>query len=102
MNSRRRLSAVTGEPECAENAYEDPYLTITGPMGEQFRAATPEGQVRSIGRSTENDIVLGPDQQVSRIHCTVVSRNGTLEVTDKGSLNGTLVRCEGEWRWVRN
>jgi hypothetical protein len=79
-----------------------PYLEISGPGGESFSAEVPEGACLTIGRNPENDIVLGSDPQVSRVHCSVTTRDGNLCVTDKGSTNGTLVYQDSEWRWVRS
>ena len=51
------------------------------------------GKVTKIGRATDNDIVLG-DSSVSRHHAAIESRNGSFQVRDLGSQNGTFVRGE--------
>ncbi len=48
-------------------------------------------KVITIGRSSENDIVIN-DPKVSRVHCQIVQfDNGTFGVVDFGSTNGTFV-----------
>ena len=49
-----------------------------------------DGAKLSIGRHTENDIVL-KDMGVSRYHATVEGRGQKLLVFDTGSKNGTIV-----------
>lgn len=49
-----------------------------------------DGTVMTIGRSTDNDLVL-PDGRVSRHHATVAARRGTLVYSDLGSTNGSRV-----------
>lgn len=44
----------------------------------------------TIGRGKDNDVVLG-SKQVSRQHAELSVSDGTLQVTDLGSANGTLV-----------
>lgn len=44
----------------------------------------------TIGRGKDNDVVLG-SKQVSRQHAELTVNNGTLQVTDLGSSNGTSV-----------
>ena len=51
------------------------------------------GKEIRIGRATDNDIVLG-DSSVSRHHAAIESRNGSFQVRDLGSQNGTFVRGE--------
>ncbi|HEU5424159.1 MAG TPA: DUF3662 and FHA domain-containing protein [Nitrolancea sp.] len=47
-------------------------------------------QVTSIGRALDNDIVLS-EAEVSRHHARIEYQNGTFEVVDLGSTNGTSV-----------
>ena len=47
-----------------------------------------DGQRLAIGRDASNDVVLG-DPNVSRFHAEVVRTNGTMELRDLGSRNGT-------------
>jgi pSer/pThr/pTyr-binding forkhead associated (FHA) protein len=44
----------------------------------------------SLGRSQNNDIVIS-DQSVSRVHARLMRRNGTYELSDLGSFNGTFL-----------
>jgi pSer/pThr/pTyr-binding forkhead associated (FHA) protein len=52
--------------------------------------ALSDGAKLSIGRHSENDIVL-KDMGVSRYHATVEGREQKLFVFDAGSKNGTIV-----------
>ena len=54
------------------------------------RAITIEGTVLTIGRGTDNGLVLD-DARVSRHHGRLQARRGTLVYTDTGSTNGTRV-----------
>jgi len=47
----------------------------------------------TIGRATDNDIVLA-DSSVSRHHAAIESRGGGFQMRDLGSQNGTFVRGE--------
>lgn len=48
-------------------------------------------KVITIGRSSENDVVLN-DIKASRVHCQIVQHdNGSFSVVDFGSTNGTYV-----------
>jgi len=49
-----------------------------------------DGRPLTIGRATDNDLVLG-DSRVSRHHARLQGRRGTLVLTDLGSSNGTRV-----------
>lgn len=55
-------------------------------------AHTPiKGNMLSIGRNSDNNIVLN-DHNVSRHHCQIVQHgNGTFSIIDLGSTNGTFV-----------
>jgi FHA domain-containing protein len=54
------------------------------------RAVTVEGAVLTIGRGSDNGLVLD-DARVSRHHGRLQARRGTLVYTDTGSTNGTRV-----------
>jgi pSer/pThr/pTyr-binding forkhead associated (FHA) protein len=54
------------------------------------RAITVEGAALTIGRGTDNGLVLD-DARVSRHHGRLQARRGTLVYTDTGSTNGTRV-----------
>ena len=62
-----------------------PYV-LRGSLGEEYRI---EGQTR-IGRDPSNQIVL-PDLLVSRMHATVMVEQGSIQLIDNGSANGTRV-----------
>lgn len=48
-------------------------------------------KIVSIGRSTDNDVVL-PSSAVSRLHCTITKlQNGDFELKDNDSSNGTFI-----------
>src|SRR5581483_1370053 len=47
----------------------------------------------SIGRTNNNDVVV-PDVQVSKVHAYVRTTEGQLEISDAGSRNGTWVAGE--------
>jgi hypothetical protein len=49
-----------------------------------------DGRPLTIGRATDNDLVLS-DSRVSRHHARLQGRRGTLVLTDLGSSNGTRV-----------
>jgi hypothetical protein len=53
----------------------------------------PVNRELTIGRSTENDVVLS-DPQVSRVHARIVLDDGRVAIEDAGSLNGTYVNGE--------
>ena len=62
-----------------------PYV-LRGSLGEEYKIET---QAR-IGRDPSNQIVL-PDLLVSRMHATVMVEQGSLQLVDSGSANGTRV-----------
>lgn len=73
------------------------FLTVTVGSDKGRRIGLPEGRT-TIGRSTDNDIVL-TDISVSRRHITVERRDKIYYICDIGSGNGTIVngrRREGE------
>src|SRR5882757_10766804 len=64
-------------------------LTITEKGGEPKVMSFEKDEI-SIGRVTGNDIVL-PKGNVSKRHSRIVSRDGSVEVSDLKSTNGTYV-----------
>jgi pSer/pThr/pTyr-binding forkhead associated (FHA) protein len=69
---------------------EGPALVVRsggGRTGESFRLA---GARTRVGRSPDCEIFLD-DVTVSRHHAELVEQEGSFEVEDKGSLNGTFV-----------
>ena len=54
-----------------------------------------------VGREPPCDVRLD-HESVSRCHAEVVRlSDGRLFVTDRGSMNGTFVRVDGDWRVIR-
>lgn len=72
-----------------------PFLLITGPDGEQFRAEVTTDRV-TIGRSDLfNDIALEPDPQqliTRKVHCVLERELGGWWVAHNGGVNPTYVR----------
>lgn len=61
--------------------------------GPEFGRRYPlDGEV-TIGRSSENDVVIS-DTQVSRRHARIILDEGSVTIEDAGSLNGTYVNGE--------
>ncbi len=57
-------------------------------------------RVYRVGRDPNNDIVI-EHSSVSRHHCELkVLQDGAVELSDLGSMNGTSVRENGQWRVV--
>jgi pSer/pThr/pTyr-binding forkhead associated (FHA) protein len=73
--------------------------TVAGPMASQCLYILEDGTdrhvlrfgINTIGRLKDNDVVIR-DDHVSRKHCAIVIHaNGTAEVFDVASKNGTIV-----------
>ncbi len=65
-----------------------PKIHFTTPDDKVFEFELTKERAR-IGRSDENDFVL-PDSSVSSRHADFVLNDGSLEITDLGSTNGTF------------
>jgi transcriptional regulator with GAF, ATPase, and Fis domain len=78
-----------GPPTVGKDAITTPRVVAlrNRETGEELRIG--DGKV-VIGKSASCDVVL-PDPCVSRLHCVLERRNGTLYVRDKNSRNGTFV-----------
>jgi hypothetical protein len=50
--------------------------------------------ITTIGRSSDNVIVLNKDKEISRHHAIVLQESGRFVVQDQNSLNGTFVNDE--------
>lgn len=59
--------------------------------GERTEAAVMEGERFLIGRNAGSVHYVIEREEVSRIHCEIVRADDGFEVTDLGSLNGTLL-----------
>jgi hypothetical protein len=67
-------------------------ICISGPHeGEVFKLDTG---ISSIGRSTDNVVVLNRDKEISRRHAIILQESGRNALQDQNSLNGTLVNDE--------
>jgi len=66
-------------------------LRITDPDGRVWERSLFPGATLSIGRATENDIVLN-DRRVSRKHAQIASENGEFKIIDGYIENGVLKR----------
>lgn len=74
-------------------------LHVTAPDGTRATHELPTGRT-TVGRATPQsapDLVLEPDpyRMVSRVHCIIEYRDGSWNVTDNASDNGTLLRRHG-------
>ncbi len=68
-------------------------LRVVAPDGIE-RSCEFDGSGLTIGRATDNDLVLS-DGRVSRHHARLAGRRGTLVYTDLGSTNGSRVNGVG-------
>jgi serine/threonine protein kinase len=67
-----------------------------GPLSEQAFTISPGGL--SIGRHSENDIVLSDELMVSRLHAIIVHEQGQHVLYDRDSANGTWVNDQRVFR----
>ena len=65
-------------------------IVISEPSRRKRTVPLKQGQQVSIGRGTDNDVILA-DHQVSRGHCTIRWDGGGIRIEDNGSRNGTRV-----------
>jgi two-component system, cell cycle response regulator len=66
-----------------------PYLVMYSERNMGKRLDLTEAKI-TMGRSPEADILID-DKRVSKIHCTVQYKNGSIVVEDNNSTNGTFV-----------
>jgi hypothetical protein len=86
---RREPSAVA--PPLLPPPLVGPHATIEVRLPDGSLREMPfDGTVLTVGRGTENDIVIA-DERVSRRHGRFSARHGTLVYTDLGSTNGSQV-----------
>src|SRR5437660_9817805 len=70
----------------------DAYLEVWGATGAEL---VPLGTDRTtIGRAPSNDVALGGDRTVSKLHAVVERYGSGFAVRDLGSANGTYVNGE--------
>ncbi len=76
-----------------------PRLIVTGgPLAQQSYIIAPQGL--SIGRHSDNDIVLKDELMVSRHHAVIVHEQGQFVLYDRDSANGTWVNEQRVFRHV--
>jgi len=79
-----------------------PRTVAAGPVGALLDVLHPDGRCETVpvgpggvrvgrGRQHGNDLIVGDDPLVSKIHARFVVENGKLWITDQRSTNGTLV-----------
>ncbi len=74
---------------------QEPALALTcvgGPHAGEIYKLT--GGITTIGRSSDNGLVLSSDKEISRHHAIVLHESGQYVVQDQNSLNGTFVNDE--------
>lgn len=65
---------------------------VSGPhTGDEFILKTG---ITTVGRSSDNGIVLSKDKEISRHHAIFIQESGRFVVQDQNSLNGTFVNDE--------
>ena len=90
---------ATGKPPAPEPEAELPRLIATrGPLAQQTFTIPSQGL--SIGRNTDNDIVLADELMVSRHHAIVVHEQDQCVLYDRDSANGTWVNEQRAFRHV--
>jgi hypothetical protein len=67
-------------------------LEVQGLHGRDI--VTLDGERMTVGKNPDNDIVLGEDPSVSRVHAVFERISGRWAIRDVGSTNGTLVNGE--------
>jgi hypothetical protein len=73
-----------------ELATDGPALVVRSGGGRAGEHFVPQGERTTIGRSPDCDVFLD-DVTVSRKHAVLSDRDGSYEIEDLGSLNGTFV-----------
>ena len=68
------------------------FLEVHGPAGVEL-VPLETGRV-SIGRDSSNDVTLGSDGKVSRLHAVLERLSGGWCIRDLGSRNGTFLNGE--------
>ena len=83
-------TVVLDEPE--EFVISGSLICVSGPhAGETFSL---QSGIVTMGRSSDNVIVLSNDKEISRHHAIVLQESGKFVVQDQNSLNGTFVNDE--------
>lgn len=85
------MTVVMGQPE--EPPQPTASLTcIGGPHAGE--ALLLSGGITTMGRSSDNVVVLSNDKEISRHHAIILQESGKYVVQDQNSLNGTFVNDE--------
>lgn len=101
-NSAIDLSAVQVGLAAKEVPLVPPVPPVPPPVGKRLRFTVIRDSSRVpfevdlydrllIGRSNDCDIALADDKEASRVHCELVFDQGSINIADLGSKNGTLV-----------
>ncbi|MFN2245228.1 MAG: protein kinase domain-containing protein [Anaerolineae bacterium] len=94
-----RATPAGSRPQTPRPSAAQPRLIATGgPLAQQTFTISPQGL--SIGRHTDNDIVLAEELMVSRHHAVVVQEQGQCVLYDRDSANGTWVNEQRVFRHV--
>ncbi|WP_372787748.1 FHA domain-containing protein [Paraconexibacter sp.] len=89
LSPSERAALVTAEHE----GY--PFLAYRDGFGDLRIVPITDAQQVTIGRATDNDVVIDGDQQVSRVHAVLEHIGGTWALRDDGlSRNGSFVGGE--------
>ncbi len=87
------------KPQAPRPAVPAPRLIVTGgPLAQQSYTIAPQGL--SIGRHSDNDVVLADELMVSRHHAVIAQEQGQFVLYDRDSANGTWVNDQRVFRHV--
>jgi len=90
---------TAGEKEPSPSMAGVPHLVaLQGPLAEQQFAIPQQGL--TLGRHSDNDVVLADELTVSRHHAVIALEQGQYVVYDRDSANGTWVNGERVFRHV--
>lgn len=81
---------VISESKASE--FSGTLVCTTGPhSGDVFKL---QSGINTVGRSSDNVVVLSKDKEISRRHALILQESGRFVVQDQNSLNGTFVNNE--------
>jgi pSer/pThr/pTyr-binding forkhead associated (FHA) protein len=87
------------KPQPSESIAAQPRLIATGgPLSQQTYTIPSQGL--SIGRHSDNDVVLADELMVSRYHAVITPEQGQYVLYDRDSANGTWVNEQRVFRHV--
>jgi serine/threonine protein kinase len=90
--------ANSGSQPPLPSAAQPRLIATGGPLAQQMFSISPQGL--SIGRHTDNDIVLADELMISRHHAVIVREQGLYVLYDRDSANGTWVNEQRVFRHV--